>query len=164
LMVLLSLCIYPFINLMARRISKKKMIVSAFFFLVIVFTGIFWLGKYPFTPLVQGILLMIGFGIPNGFLNILPSTVVADIAEADTLATKQNKEGMYFGMRALFQKFGQTLGIMIFAMLTIYGKDPGHDEGLRLSGIAGAVLCLIAGLVYTQYEETPRPSLSKGDS
>ncbi|CAK9253497.1 unnamed protein product [Sphagnum jensenii] len=41
---------------------------------------------------------------------------------------------MYFGMRALFQKLGQTLGIMAFAMLTLYGKDPGHDYGLRLSG------------------------------
>jgi GPH family glycoside/pentoside/hexuronide:cation symporter len=152
-MVLLSLMIYPLVNIVAGKFSKKKMIIGAFSFLVLIFTGIYWLGRYPCSPVMQGVLLMIGFGIPNGFLNILPPTVVADIAEADTMATKQNKEGMYFGMRALFQKFGQTMGIMIFAMLTLYGKDPGHDLGLRLSGIAGAVLCLTAALVYTGYDE-----------
>ena len=89
----------------------------------------------------------------DAFLSILPTAVLAEIAVADTKATGQNKEGMYFGLRALTQKFGQTLGIMLFAMLTLQGKDPGHDYGLRLSGIVGAVLCLIAGLVYTRYKE-----------
>jgi GPH family glycoside/pentoside/hexuronide:cation symporter len=153
LMVLVTLAFYPIVNVLEKRISKKKMIVVSFFSMVFVFLSIFWLGKYPFSPLLQAVLLMIVFGIPDGFLGILPNTVVADIAEADAKETGQNKEGMYFGMRALFQKFGQTMGIMAFAMLTLYGKDPGNDFGLRLSGIIGAVLCFTAGLVYTKYRE-----------
>ena len=102
---------------------------------------------------LQAIMLMITFGIPDVFLSILPTAVLAEIAVADTKATGQNKEGMYFGLRALTQKFGPTLGIMLFAMLTLYGKDPGNDLGLRLSGVVGAVLCLFAGIVYTRYKE-----------
>jgi len=153
LMVGLTLLFYPVVNILEKKFSKKNMIIVAFFFLSFVFSSIYWLGKYPFSPIIQGVLLMVTFGIPDSFLSILPPTVIADIAEADTKATGQNKEGMYFGMRALFQKIGQTLGIMVFAMLTLYGKDPGHDQGLRMSGIVGAVLCLIAGLVYTRYDE-----------
>jgi GPH family glycoside/pentoside/hexuronide:cation symporter len=153
LMVGLTLLFYPVVNILEKKFSKKNMIIVAFFFLSFVFSSIYWLGKYPFAPIIQGVLLMVTFGIPDSFLSILPPTVIADIAEADTKATGQNKEGMYFGMRALFQKIGQTLGIMVFAMLTLYGKDPGHDQGLRMSGIVGAVLCLIAGLVYTRYDE-----------
>lgn len=153
LMVVVTLAFYPVVNYLEKKISKKKMIVVSFFAMVLVFVSIFGLGKYPVSPMLQAVLLMVVFGVPDSFLGILPNTVVADIAEADAKATGQNKEGMYFGMRALFQKFGQTLGIMVFAMLTLYGKDPGNDFGLRLSGIVGAVLCFVAGLVYLRYRE-----------
>lgn len=127
--------------------------ILSFLAMVLVFACIFNLGRFPFPLFIQGLMLMIVFGIPDSFLGILPNTVIADIANEDTKRTGQNNEGMYFGMRALFQKFGQTLGIMVFAMLTLYGKDPGNDLGLRLSGIVGAVLCFSAALVYTQYRE-----------
>lgn len=153
LMVVVTLAFYPVVNYLEKKVSKKRMIVVSFFAMVLVFISIFWLGKYPASPMLQAVVLMIVFGVPDSFLGILPNTVVADIAEADAKATGQNKEGMYFGMRALFQKFGQTLGVMFFAMLTLYGKDPGHDFGLRLSGIVGAVLCFAAGLVYLRYKE-----------
>jgi len=153
LMVLITLALYPVVNVLEKKISKKKMMVGSFFFMAFVFGSVYWLGRYPITPILQGVLLMVTFGIPDSFLSILPNAVLGDIAEADTRATGQNKEGMYFGMRALFQKLGQTLGIMAFAMLTLYGKDPGHDQGLRMSGIVGMVLCLFSAMVYTRYRE-----------
>jgi GPH family glycoside/pentoside/hexuronide:cation symporter len=58
-------------------------------------------------------------------------------------------------MRAFFQKIGQTAGVTVFAMLTLYGKDPHNDLGLRLSGAAGGILCLIAAFAYSKYREEP---------
>ena len=153
LMVGVTLAFYPVVNIMEKTISKKKMMVGSFFFMSFVFGSIYWLGQYPVTAMMQGVLLMVTFGIPDSFLSILTNAVLGDIAEADTRRTGQNKEGMYFGMRALFQKLGQTLGIMVFAMLTLYGKDPGHDLGLRLSGIVGMGLCLFSAVIYTMYKE-----------
>jgi GPH family glycoside/pentoside/hexuronide:cation symporter len=153
LMIVITLAFYPVVNMLEKRFSKKRMMVTTFFTMVFVFSSIFWLGRYPFAPILQAVMLIVSFGIPDGFLGILPPTVIADIADADAKATGQNKEGMYFGMRALFQKFGQTAGIMIFAMLTLYGKDPGNDLGLRLSGLVGAALCLFSGIVYLRYQE-----------
>ncbi len=152
-MVVVTLIFYPVVNLAEKKFSKKRMMILSFLAMVLVFACIFNLGRFPFPLFIQGLMLMVVFGIPDSFLGILPNTVIADIANEDTKRTGQNNEGMYFGMRALFQKFGQTLGIMVFAMLTLYGKDPGNDLGLRLSGIVGAVLCFSAALVYTRYQE-----------
>jgi GPH family glycoside/pentoside/hexuronide:cation symporter len=38
-------------------------------------------------------------------------------------------------------------------MLTTFGKDPGDDLGIRLSGMVGFVLTFSAGLVFTRYDE-----------
>jgi GPH family glycoside/pentoside/hexuronide:cation symporter len=46
-----------------------------------------------------------------------------------------------------------TAGIMIFTILTLWGKDPGDDLGIRLNGIFGFILCVVAGLVFLLYRE-----------
>ena len=153
LMVVITLAAFPVVNGAEKKISKKVMMVTTFLCMALVFGSIFWLGTYPLSPIMQVVVLMVAFGVPNAFLSILPTAVLAEISATDTKVTGQNKEGMYFGLRALTQKFGQTLGLMLFAMLTMFGKDPGHDFGLRLSGACGAVLCLFAGIIYTRYKE-----------
>jgi GPH family glycoside/pentoside/hexuronide:cation symporter len=39
-------------------------------------------------------------------------------------------------------------------MLTTFGKDPGDDLGIRLSGMVGFTLTFTAGLVFTRYNES----------
>ena len=51
--------------------------------------------------------------------------------------------------RAFIDKLGVTIGIMVFASLTNFGKDPGNDLGVRLSGPAGGVTAIIAALLFT---------------
>lgn len=152
-MVLITLMLYPVVVKFGTRFSKKKMMVLSFLGVALVFAEIFYLGKFPVSPIIQVSVLMISFGVPGAFLGILPNTVVADIAHQSRRETGENKEGMFFGMRAFFQKVGQTAGVTAFAMLTLYGKDPGNDLGLRLSGAVGAVLCVIAALAYSRYRE-----------
>ena len=154
-MVFITLIFYVVVNRIGGRFSKKKMMVWAFIGVAVVFTEISFLGMFPVSPYIQATLLMITFGVPNAFLGILPTTVIADIAQQDLKKTGEHKEGMFFGMRAFFQKIGQTAGVTVFAMLTLYGKDPHHDLGLRLSGVAGGILCLIAAFAYSRYREEP---------
>ncbi len=153
LLVIVTLLFYPLVNLLAKIISKKKLIIMSFTAQAIVFMGIYFFGRLPISPYAQAILLMVLFGIFDSILSILPTAIVGEIAEADSIATGQNKEGMFFGMRAFFQKTGQTLGISVFLMLTLYGKDPGHDLGLRLNGVAGCILLLTAAVAYTRFKE-----------
>jgi GPH family glycoside/pentoside/hexuronide:cation symporter len=154
-MVAITIIFYALVNWLGTKISKKRMMIASFAVAAVVFSEIAFLGKIHISPYIQATILVVSFGIPNAFLQILPTAVMADITH-DSHSSTQDAEstaGMYFGMRAFFQKIGQTGGITLFAMLTVFGKDPGHDLGLRLSGVAGACLCAFSSLIYIRYKE-----------
>lgn len=153
LMVVLSFVFYPVVNLSARAIGKKLLIVASFLVISLIFFAIFFLGKMPVPNEVQAYGIVILYAIPISFLGILPNAVLADIAEHDALKTGVRQEGMFFAARTLMQKFGQTFGVLAFAALTSLGKDPGNDFGVRLSGLLGFVLCLFAGVYFLKYDE-----------
>jgi len=153
LMVILSLLFYPFINVGSKKFGKKTLVLLAFGILSLIFVTIFFLGKLPFSPTNQMYILVIFASFPLAALGILPNAILADIAQKDTLETGENHEGMFFAVKYLFVKLGQTLGIAIFAMLTVYGKDPGNDYGLRLNGVVGFVLCVLALGFFARFKE-----------
>jgi GPH family glycoside/pentoside/hexuronide:cation symporter len=153
LMVILSLVFYPFINYGAKRFGKKPLVLLAFAILSLIFVTIFFLGKLPFEPANQMYILVVFASFPLAALGILPNAILADIAQKDSIETGENHEGMFFAVKYLFVKLGQTFGIAIFAMLTIYGKDPGNDYGLRLNGVVGFALCLLALIFFTRFKE-----------
>ena len=152
-MVLASLLFYPLVTLGSAKIGKKPFVLLGFGVLCLIFVTIFFLGKLPFGPYTQIYILVLSASFPLAALGILPTAILADIAQKDTIASGENHEGMFFAVKYLFVKLGQTLGIAIFAMLTIYGKDPGNDFGLRLNGVVGFALCLIALLVFSRFRE-----------
>jgi glycoside/pentoside/hexuronide:cation symporter, GPH family len=157
-MVGVSLLFYPLINMMARRVGKKPLVMAAFVVLGASFLCIYYLGKFPASPEVQMYTLMIIAAFPLAALGILPPAILAEIAEEDARRTKENKEGLYFAVKYFAVKLGHTFGIALFAMLTLYGKDPGNDYGLRLNGISGMVLCVIALVVFSRFKESNKPT------
>jgi glycoside/pentoside/hexuronide:cation symporter, GPH family len=152
-MVLSSFLFYPLVNLLARKVGKKILVVISFLFMSFVFLGIYFFGNMPLSAEAQAYMLVLFYSVPLAFLGVLPNAILADIAGHDALKTGEAKEGMYFAARTLMQKFGQTFGIFIFAALLTLGKDPGNDLGVRLSGIVGFLLCFAAGVVFTRYQE-----------
>jgi glycoside/pentoside/hexuronide:cation symporter, GPH family len=154
IMVLSSFVFYPLVNILARKVGKKILVVISFLFMSFVFLGIYFFGNMPLPAETQAYMLVLFYAIPLAFLGVLPNAILADIAGHDALKTGEAKEGMYFAARTLMQKFGQTFGIFIFAALLTLGKDPGNDLGVRLSGIVGFLLCFAAGVVFTRYQET----------
>jgi GPH family glycoside/pentoside/hexuronide:cation symporter len=157
-MVLTSLLFYPLIIYLSKKIGKKPIVMFSFGLLSLIFVAIFFLGKFPVSASVQIYTLALFASFPLASLGILPNAILAEIAENDANQTGENSEGMFFAVKYLFVKLGQSLGIALFAFLTIYGKDPGHDYGLRMNGIFGFVLCVAALLVFSRFKET----LTKG--
>jgi len=155
-MVVASLMFYPLINYLSKKIGKKPLVLFSFGLLSLVFVAIYFLGKLPISANVQVYVLLLGASFPLAALGILPNAILAEIAQDDAIKTKENREGMFFAVKYLFVKLGQTLGIALFAFLTVYGKDPGHDRGLRLNGICGFILCLLALLFFTGFKERRR--------
>ncbi|HTI57641.1 MFS transporter [Mucilaginibacter sp.] len=152
-MVVSSLLFYPVVNYFSRKIGKKPLVLIAFGMLSLIFVMIYFLGKFPVSPYVQAYTLALLTAFPLAALGILPNAILAEIAEQDAKETGENREGMFFAVKYFFVKMGQTLGIALFAFLTVYGKDPGHDHGLRLNGVCGCVLCLAALIFFSRFKE-----------
>jgi GPH family glycoside/pentoside/hexuronide:cation symporter len=152
-MVLTSLLFYPVINWLAAHWGKKPVVLFSFALLSLLFIAIYYLGKFPASAHVQIYTLMIGAAFPLASLGILPNAILAEIAQKDAATSGENREGMFFAVKYFFVKIGQTLGIALFAFLTLYGKDPGHDHGLRLNGLWGCVLCILAFTFFTRFRE-----------
>ena len=152
-MVLVSLAFYPLINYLAAHWGKKPVVLISFALLSLIFVAIYFLGKFPASPNTQIYTLVICAAFPLASLGILPNAILAEIAQLDAKQTGENREGMFFAVKYLFVKMGQTLGIALFAFLTIYGKDPGHDHGLRLNGLCGFALCILALLFFSRFRE-----------
>ena len=155
-MVVVSLMFYPLINYLSRKIGKKPIVLFSFGVLSLVFVAFYFLGKFPISAHAQIYTLLIAASFPLAALGILPNAILAEIAQDDAIKTKENREGMFFAVKYLFVKLGQTLGIALFAFLTIYGKDPGNDYGLRLNGACGFVLCALAMLFFSRFREKGR--------
>ena len=60
---------------------------------------------------------------------------------------------MFYATRTFLQKLATTLGVVLFALLLQFGRDVGDDLGVRLTGIAGAALYLMAGILFRKYDE-----------
>lgn len=148
-----SLVFYPLINYLAKKIGKKPLILIAFGMQSLVFVLIYFLGKLPMSNVAQGYLLSLSTAFPLAALGILPNAILAEIAQIDARETGENREGMFFAVKYFFVKLGQTFGFALFAFLTIYGINRGHDEGLRLNGICGCVLCILALIFFTRFKE-----------
>ncbi len=155
---LLALLCFPIVNILAKRMGEKKLLVFSFLVLGLVFAGIALIGKLPIPPVVQLYIFLGIAAFPVATLGILPNALLARIAAENTAATGDNREGTYFAVNFFSIKVGQTFGLAIFAMLTIYGKDPGHDFGLRLSGMFGCALCIMAGLIFTGFKDSRKTS------
>jgi len=153
IMIILSLLFYPAVVKLTRKHGKKPLIIISFFLFAIFFLIVSGFGKYSLSPVFQIYFLAVFAAFPVAVLGILPFTIVAEIAEEDGLATGEQKEGMFYAVRTFSDKLGQTLGVMLFAIFTLFGKDPGNDFGIRLSAFAGMAVCLLAGFIFFFYRE-----------
>ncbi|MBV8389076.1 MAG: MFS transporter [Mucilaginibacter sp.] len=152
-MVVLSLGFYPLINYLSKSIGKKPLVLFAFALQSLIFIAMYFLGKFPLSPYLQAYVLVLCTSFPLAALGILPNAILAEIAQHDAEETGENREGMFFAVKYLFVKMGQTLGIAAFAFLTVYGKDPGNDQGLRLSCVCGFILCFTAFAFFSRFKE-----------
>ncbi|MEZ5039453.1 MAG: MFS transporter [Saprospiraceae bacterium] len=152
-LVVVSLLFYPSVIRLAKSVGKRKLILFSLWFQGLILFSIYWMGKVPIDPRLQIFGFAILSAVPAAFLGILPFAIIAEIAAADASQTGQQKEAMYFAIRNFSTKLGQTFGISIFAILTIFGKDPGDDFGIRMVGVFGGVLCLVAGCIFLRFKE-----------
>ena len=168
LMTVVSLCLYPFVNRLAPKVGKKKLIVIGFF----AYSGVFLITSLCGTGMFWGILVAVTAGVPMAILGILPQACVADVSELNTLQTGEDRSGMYFAARTFAMKMGQALSMLIYTSITAaavaivkaHKEATGSDvitaeiyqqiQGpYRTAAIVATCACLLGAFLFLLYNE-----------
>lgn len=153
LMVVAAMVLYPIVNRKAKERSGKELVIFAFLISSIDFFAIIFLGKFPGPNWLQAVAVVLVFSVPFAILSVLPQWILSDIAEHASRTSGEATAAMFFATRTFVQKMSQTVGVILFALLTSFGRDVGNDIGIRLSGAAGVVLYFSAAVLFRNYDE-----------
>ena len=173
-MTVLSAAFYPVVSKLVKKFGKKKLTIAGFFGLALAYViamligilgtaenpGLFGIGKIP--GVVFGVLICVIAAFPMALLGIIPQSIVADVAEADSVTTGENREGMYFAARTFAMKFGQSIAMLLFTSLAIIGsveQDTTSNDitadtlGLTIVGAVAVAFCIAGALILMFYNE-----------
>ena len=82
---------------------------------------------------------------------ILPQAIVANIADASSKTTGQDRQGMFYAARTFAMKMGQSVAMLLFTGVSTIGMASG--AGYRIAAVCAAVLCGLGGIVFAFYNE-----------
>ena len=154
LMTGVSVLFYVPVNLLAGRVGKKRLLLGAFviFTCAFAYAGALGSGALAGIPaMVQGVILAVAAAVPMAAFGILPQAIVANIADASSKVTGQDRQGMFYAARTFAMKMGQSAAMLLFTGVSTIGMASG--AGYRIAAVCAAVLCGLGGVVFACYDE-----------
>ncbi len=149
-MTVISLVFYAPVNMLAKKLGKKRLVSFAFFFFCVAFAVTTVCGMFGIPALAWGGAVAVLAAVPMAILGILPQAVLADIAEFDAVETGENREGMFYAARTFSMTLGQSLAMILFSSIATIGTG---GMGYRVTALVATVFCLLGGMVFLRYNE-----------
>ena len=153
-----GVCTYPLVNILARKVGKKPLLLGACITYVLLYFGIY---NYEAVISViggKGFALVIGFCIamPIAITNILPASMFADLAQYDTIKTGQNRAGMFLAARNFANKLCQSIVVICCSLLLGRGADgtgAATSEGIQSTALVACIFVACALGIYFFYND-----------
>ena len=152
---ILAFLLYPLVNRLSKRLGKKRLCVFAMVLLIVAYVYCAFLGVMPLPASVQVVVFVLLAGVGFAIFGILPNAICADTARNDAQRTGKSREGLFFAVQTFMSKMGQMLAMVLFSSILLLGKEPGHDLGIRMTGVAAAVIGAVALGIFARYREEP---------
>jgi glycoside/pentoside/hexuronide:cation symporter, GPH family len=105
----------------------------------------------PFTSAAQGYAVIVLAAAPLAGLLVLPNVLLADIAEADGVASGRGREAMFYAVQGLVLNGATALASVLLGLLLGLGYSAGQTLGLRLIPLVAGACTLAALLVFRGY-------------
>lgn len=153
-----GVCTYPLVNMLARKLGKKPLLLGACITYVCLYGAIY---SYKLViSLIGGpaFALVIGFVIamPIAITNIIPASMFADLAQYDTIKTGQNRAGMFLAARNFANKLCQSIVVIACALLLgkgANGNGAATSEGIQATALVAMLFVLGALSIYFFYDD-----------
>ena len=160
-MTVLSACFYPVVSKLVVKFGKRKLVCAGFLGLALAYVVTALIGVLPLPGIVFGILIVVIAAFPMSLLGIIPQSIVADVAEEDSIKTGEKREGMFFAARTFAMKLGQSVAMLAFTSLAIIGSSQdltsndltASSLGLRIVAIVAIVCCTLGAVILFFYDE-----------
>ncbi len=153
-----GVCTYPLVNILARKIGKKPLLLGACITYVLLYFGI-----YNYQTVIRliggkGFALVIGFCIamPIAITNIIPASMFADLAQYDSIKTGQNRAGMFLAARNFANKLCQSIVVVVCSLLLGRGADgtgAATSEGIQSTALVACIFVACALGIYFFYND-----------
>lgn len=150
-----ALLSFPLVNIVSKKMGKKKVIMGGLLILSAA-TAVIYILSFNMTAAAHYIsLAMIGLcGLPLAILSILINPTVGDLARAEYARTGESREAMFFGARAIPLKAAIALaGVAFTYLLSAFGKDIANPFGVQLSVLAVSLAGLAGFAAFSFYPE-----------
>ncbi len=125
--------LYPW-KVVSDRTNKGPAYALGLFLASVAVIGAFFLPRGP-TPLIYVLAFVAGVGFSAQW--VFPWSMLPDVVEYDQKETGERREGTYYGVWALLNKFANALGVAVSGWsLDLFGYVPGVPQtDLSLLGI-----------------------------
>ena len=153
-----GVCTYPLVNLLARKVGKKPMLLGACITYVLLYGAI-----YNYDTVIRliggpafAILIGLVIAMPIAITNIIPASMFADLAQYDTIVTGKNRAGMFLAARNFANKLCQSIVVIACALLLGKGADgtgAATAEGVQATALVACVFVACALGIYFFYDD-----------
>jgi GPH family glycoside/pentoside/hexuronide:cation symporter len=153
--VLVSLACYPVVMGLANRFGKWRVAAGSLLASAIVLPGLMLIGDWLPVPLIaQGIAWMALEAAAMSGVMVLTQAFTAEITDYDAELTGQRREGAYYSAWGVLDQVINGTAAAMLPILLLLGRsraDVHGPLGVRLVGVLGGALLLVAFLVFLRY-------------
>lgn len=149
----LSFVCYIPVNILVKKYSKKLIISIGFVLFALTFLFSLFLGQMPLPPMQQFGILIVLSAMPLAIFGIVPTAIIADIINKEADEKGESHAGMFFGMRTFMLKLGGTVALLIFPSLLLLGRSVENNLGIRMTGLAAMIFCVIGLILFQRFKE-----------
>jgi len=153
-----GVCTYPLVNILARKVGKKPLLLGACITYVLLYGAIF---GYQFVIRAIGgpafaIVIGLVIAMPIAITNIIPASMFADLAQFDSIKTGENRAGMFLAARNFANKLCQSIVVVVCALLLGKGADgtgTATSEGVQATALVAMLFVACALCIYFFYND-----------
>lgn len=153
-----GVCTYPLVNILARKVGKKPLLLGACITYVLLYGAIYnysWVIRLIGSP-AFAILIGLIIAMPIAITNIIPASMFADLAQYDTIKTGKNRAGMFLAARNFANKLCQSIVVIACALLLGKGADgtgAATAEGIQATALVACLFVACALGIYFFYND-----------
>ena len=135
----------PFWLWLANRIGKHRALMVAFGVVFVTNLGMFFLSHGQFVAFT---LLFAAKGFCFGALELLPSAMVGDSADVDTVMSRERRTGLLFAVTGMVVNFGQAVGQgLSLNLLSVVGYQAAGGNGADELFWLRILYCVVPGVL-----------------